>query len=365
MRPRSRSILVATLLATNVAASGVTADAIAPTVPYAADPTFGGGDGLVTVDLGGFDGCPPGFDSTQSTRCGIALQSDGRILAVATATGATLDLLVSRFLGDGTPDPSFGAGGSVVVDLGTDEKGPDIAIDSVGRIVVVGQSSAAGTSRSLVVRLLADGSLDPGFGAGGAVFVQVGNDDHGFARTVAIGAGDTITFGGMTAPSGFSFLVARLTSDGALDPTFGTGGIRVDSPQGGETTEATAMRPNGRIVAVGSSYLGSDTAMTFEVGVDGGLFASWGICRYRNVQVAGATTGGTYGVIIDPDGRTVAVGYSSVGLGSGRLFSVRLLPDSTIDPTFGTAGVVHLELGGPDAFSVATGVARGTDGACT
>jgi len=171
-----------------------------------------------------------------------------------------------------------------------------------------------------------------------------------------------ITFGGMTAPSGFSFLVARLTSDGALDPTFGTGGIRVDSPQGGETTEAIAMRPNGRIVAVGSSFLGSDTAVTFEVGVGGGLLPSWGICGYRNVQVAGATTGGTYGVIIDPDGRTVAVGFSSVGLGSGRLFVVRLLPDSTIDPTFGTAGVVDLELGGPDAFAIATGVARGTDG---
>ena len=82
------------------------------------DPTFGVG-GKVTTD----------FASGSDFASGVALQSDGKLVAAGTTEppgGVGTDLAVARYNADGSLDPSFGGDGRVTTDFGTrpDKLGP-------------------------------------------------------------------------------------------------------------------------------------------------------------------------------------------------------------------------------------------------
>nr|MBP7515725.1 hypothetical protein [Flavobacteriales bacterium] len=117
------------------------------------------GDG--TIDTG-FNGTGMAFMNAVDTSVArdVILQSDGRILVCGT-TGPELsndprDLLLGRFLSDGTPDNSFGTDGVVITDLGdgfTDAQA--MALRADGRILVAGITM--GNDNDIVVaRYLAD-----------------------------------------------------------------------------------------------------------------------------------------------------------------------------------------------------------------
>jgi hypothetical protein len=56
------------------------------------------------------------------------------------------------------------------------------------------------------------------------------------------------------------FIVARYGQDGALDPTFGTGGVASFSFGGASCgASAAARQPDGKIIAVGSTSDGTQT----------------------------------------------------------------------------------------------------------
>src|SRR5689334_6917438 len=77
----------------------------------------------------------------------------------------------------GTLDPTFGTGGAVV--LTNSFFGGDSAVDSLGRVVVVGRTgSLIGTGDFAVLRLNPNGTPDPTFGTNGLVTVDFGTDDH-------------------------------------------------------------------------------------------------------------------------------------------------------------------------------------------
>jgi uncharacterized delta-60 repeat protein len=87
----------------------------------------------------------------------VALQSDGRIVAVGVAqldVGA--DLAVARYLPDGTPDGSFGPGGRITVDFhGKFDAGNDVAVQPAdGRIVVGGSAVNGFAVEAALVRFL-------------------------------------------------------------------------------------------------------------------------------------------------------------------------------------------------------------------
>ena len=101
-----------------------------------------------------------------------ALQSDGKVVGVGRAQrpDGAFKAQVFRLLPNGSLDASFGLGGLVLVGDASSvtETGRSVLVEPDGRIVVAG----ARNGRLLVVRLLANGALDPAFGAGG---VSVGS----------------------------------------------------------------------------------------------------------------------------------------------------------------------------------------------
>src|SRR5687767_1961870 len=111
------------------------------------------------------------FGGTAAVFTDIAVLSDGKILAAGTrsqgADGAASDFLVARYNADGSPDTSFGGGdGFVLTDFGGRDMGDDLALLDGGKFVVAGVS-ATDTARFAVARYNADGSPDASFGGGG------------------------------------------------------------------------------------------------------------------------------------------------------------------------------------------------------
>ncbi len=139
--------------------------ALAQAAPGDLDPSFGTG-GKVTTDLGGTD------DQIVS----MALDSQGRIVAAGVGRAA-YDATLARYRPNGSLDPSFGSDGIVTIDFG-DGAGfavaSSVAIDPHGRIVVAGGS----LGDFALARYHSDGSPDPSFGAGGTVTTDFGAHDH-------------------------------------------------------------------------------------------------------------------------------------------------------------------------------------------
>jgi len=101
-----------------------------------------------------------------------------------------------------------------------------------------------------LARVLADGTLDASFGAGGTVTTAVGHDSGGAALALAPDGGILVAgearIGGREA-----IVLLRYRSDGELDPSFGTRGKTIVRFAGDASTWAMALQPDGRIVVGG------------------------------------------------------------------------------------------------------------------
>ena len=160
----------------------------------ALDPTFGGGDGFVLLDNG----------AIAEDAVGVAFDEAGRIYvggSTANAAGTAASVTLSRVSADGTPDHSFGTGGTATVPL---PSGRDITNkvlrDAAGRFVfaatrVRNATTGTGTDRDfMAVRLTPAGAADVTFGPGGARVYDLGGTDH--VADLHRGPGDTLVITG-------------------------------------------------------------------------------------------------------------------------------------------------------------------------
>ncbi|MGH2655010.1 MAG: hypothetical protein ACRDHV_11790 [Actinomycetota bacterium] len=162
------------------------------------DGTFGE-DGVVTTNF------TRGHDAVRD----VLIQADGRIVAAGRARGAAGRFALARYRSDGTPDPTFGRGGKVLTDFSPGlDLALGLAIQTNGRIVAAGH--AGGPNHSFAVaRYLANGRLDRSFADGGKETVDFTPGDD-FARDVAIQRDGKIVMGGRSNRAGGSFALARL-----------------------------------------------------------------------------------------------------------------------------------------------------------
>lgn len=215
------------------------------------------------------------------------VEQDGRFIIVGasdTFNGQVNEqgLFLARFEADGTPDPSFGQGGSTRIILFAqnhmaNNSSPSVALSPNGKIVVVRTiddmfpGNEPGT-RIAVVRMDHDGSLDPTFGNGGLVYTTIKNQFR--AGSVAVQRDDRVIVGGTSGHSGncldepctmFATLV-RYQSNGQLDPTFGSAGVvRITWFVGQPAVLSRAssfsslfVQENGLIVAAGTIKSGTE-----------------------------------------------------------------------------------------------------------
>jgi uncharacterized delta-60 repeat protein len=172
------------------------------------DHTFSG-DGKATADFG----------NTEDHGSALALQRDGRIVMTGYSVRSVIgdNFAIARFKTGGAPDGSFSGDGKRLFGFangGGDDDGDDVAIQSDGKIVVVGYSEQSGHGTdSAIARLRPGGRLDPAFSGDGRRtygFGNSGNDDYGEAVAIQRN-GRIVVSGGSEQPStGFDFALARL-----------------------------------------------------------------------------------------------------------------------------------------------------------
>jgi uncharacterized delta-60 repeat protein len=219
----------------------------------------------------------------------LVLQPDGRlVIAGVTNEAGHQDFAISRYLADGTLDPSFGGGGlRISIDTDRQDEANALVLQPDGKLVTAGFSSDGVESDLALVRQNPDGSLDTGFGFGGGVLTSFGPGSFDVPLALLrqsdgklVEAGTSLFFGadvdGDGAPDGdIDFAVVRHHGDGSLDTGFGFGGgtLTLFSPGSVDIAFGLAAQPDGQLVAAGTSIVPGDPA-SFNFAVaryDGGL----------------------------------------------------------------------------------------------
>jgi uncharacterized delta-60 repeat protein len=176
------------------------------TTAGANDPDFGGGDGIVRIDVEATD-TPVGAQEDDQGN-DVTILPDGRILVTGTRIdGGNIDHFVMRLEADGDLDPTFGDGGDgVTVGTGSANFGNALLRLPDGRIVVAGDR--VGTGDMMAVRYTAGGLRDTTFGGDGEANVDFGISAG--AESVVAQPDGSLILGGN---AGDNFAVARLQPD--------------------------------------------------------------------------------------------------------------------------------------------------------
>ncbi|MDP9295263.1 MAG: hypothetical protein M3O88_01030 [Actinomycetota bacterium] len=345
--------LLAAVLFAPAAASGAAGDL---------DRSFGH-DGVAVTDVlhGAFD-----------TAYGTAQQSNGKIVVAGTVeTNAGQRFCVLRYRTNGKLDRSFGGDGRVTTSFGGSfQQARDVAIQE-GKIVVAGTAYASGRPAFALARYLPDGTLDPGFGSSGRVLAHIsaGSVDSASALLV-LPSGDLIVAGSTLSPTSTpsDFAVARFDANGELISSFGGDGtVTVDFGGRDDRAAALTRTAGGGIVLAGSSEVdGSSDFALAELHPNGDpvpVFGTGGIVRttFGGVDPMPAEA---LDVVTLPSGKVIAVGSVFVGPMTREHDAAlaRYRSDGSLDPTFGSGGLVTTDVGSPRGDDSATSVAVQANG---
>jgi uncharacterized delta-60 repeat protein len=312
--------------------------------------------GRVTVPF--MSGARAGIDPFSVA--GVAVMPDGRIVTSGIDARAHR-LLLTRVTSTGRPDPAFGGGDGIVSvavpyelsTYGPFPSGPQLAPD--GSVYLVNRGPAAGKlegGEAIITHVLRDGALDPGFGAGGVAMSGVQEGAFaltGDGRILVAGQVGQYNLTNLTQLPNISAMmtveVVRLSATGAMDPTFGNGG-RVTVA--GNATGAIVSLPNGGLALTTSQ---GDTSRLIELAADGSPVPAF------NHGGPLIVSGFPDGLLPRPDG---AVDVLTTNRDRTAAALVRVRPDGTGDPSFGTGGAVSVPDGtlipGLDGSDLITGI---------
>jgi len=335
------------MLVRSLVAAAVIAGALSVPAPAQAaapgpvlDPSFGSG-GWVSNDHG------PG-DSVLD----LSLQPDGKILAIG--SGNEGYFVVERHRTDGSLDGSFGTGGFVVTDVEPasfwDQPTAVTALPD-GRVLAAGSVSRNGFAFPALIRYLADGSVDTSYGTDGRVFPALSAATYA-ARLAGLvrqpNGRVVLALEGATTDGSPPPALVRLLPSGALDSSFGTGGVVYADlgPREFDFVSGVALAPDGDIVVAGAtgyySTLPEPTAdlLLARFTARGALDKSFG----SGGRVVRDITGpqgidGTAGLAVGRDGAVVQTAWLQEG-DNRRYGILRYLANGEPDRTFGRAGYV-------------------------
>ncbi len=291
------------------------------------DTSFSG-DGRQTTDFGGDDGAS-----------GVAIQADGEIVAVGAGRGPNQfsDFALARYDPDGSLDTSFSGDGRQTTDFGGVDWASGVALQTDGKIVVVGRAIGrlGGASDFALARYNPNGSLDTSFSGDGRQTTDFGGDAE--ANGVALQPNGKIVVVGR---SGGDFALARYTVNGALDTSFAGDGKQTTAFGGSAEATGVALQGDGKIVVAGRGGFPSDFALA-RYKPDGSLDTSFSGDGRQTTDFGGSD--GASGVALQANGAIVAAG----GVG-GDFALARYTPTGVLDTSFSGDGRQTTDFGGLD-----------------
>jgi uncharacterized delta-60 repeat protein len=305
--------------------------------PFAADGFFGQVSPTGSLDLE--------YASAQLGETEVldfALQPDGKIVAVGQSVSARKSVLtVFRLVPGGLLDPKFANGG--VLHYEADTVAHSVVLDPSGAIVVAGSNAG----KLIVLRLLANGTLDGSFGKGGAYAgPAIDGERIHVVRTASGGYRVSATLSNLPQANVSSCGVIALTAAGVLDTTFGQAGIAaIPAHHAGASTGCQAMtaQSDGSLVLGGQE---GGHGFVDRLLAGGTLDPSFSADAVQS-NMAEATA-----LAVDPTGSIVVAGTPNPGV-PGALI-VRLHATGLLDALFGSAGLSWIDL--PSSQATGPGV---------
>jgi uncharacterized delta-60 repeat protein len=326
------------------------APAAAQARPGDPDTAFGSG-GVFTQQLGGGGSPVSSFADT-------VVQPDGKVLVAGYATpasGSNGDLVVARLLPNGTLDSSFASNG--IFNSSFDTNGVDQASEILARLAlapdggilvsfITDHGSTSDTELGLI-RLTAGGALDPSFGAGGVLLQQLGAGSPPATQSAALavqGDGRILVAGDATDSAGnLETFVERLGTSGSPDPTFATGGVLIHDFSQTATVNSVATGvlpgPNGTymIGGRGTDSGGNNSFFLASLSSAGGVGATTFVQLGRNATTPSSTS---FRLVQQPSGKFVLGGLANTTVGTNdyQFALARFNGDGSLDTTFGSGG---------------------------
>jgi uncharacterized delta-60 repeat protein len=285
------------------------------------DPSFGGGDGILT-----------GGGTTQGSGH-LLVDTDGSLLFT------TYDQITLGHFGASLVRINA-AGTSARYLAGTDDDSSfgDIALQADRKIVVGGDR---------LRRFLPDGREDPAFSA----------DATGAAEVAVQPDGRIVTVGSTNRGGGddLDWYVDRHLPNGALDPSFSGDGIATVDVGDSDGASGLALQPDGDIVVAGATgNWNAELTTVVRFKPDGTRDAAFGSAGVRRFPFPGTTSGGAADVLLQGDGKIVVGGTAGGDFAVARLWGDPVASCGGLQPTI--AGGEALVMG-TDAADVIAGSA--------
>ncbi|MCC7067988.1 MAG: hypothetical protein IT523_05995, partial [Burkholderiales bacterium] len=294
---------ILSVISTILATCALLAAAPTSAAPGDLDTTFGAGFGMVRTAIG------TGIDLGNA----IALQPDGKIVVAGYCwNGSDYDFCLARYLANGTLDTSFGSGGTVITPIGSaNDYGRAIALQPDGKIVVAGICRGASDQDVCLARYQANGSLDTSFNLTGKVISPIGSSGES-AQAIALQPdGKIVVAGRCYNGNNVDFCLARYHPNGALDTSFDSDG-KVITPIGSSSNSAgaIALQPDGKIVVAGRcDNGGNDDFCLARYQANGTLDTSFGSAGNGKVITSiGSGNDQANALALQPDGKIVVAG---------------------------------------------------------
>jgi uncharacterized delta-60 repeat protein len=309
----------------------------------------------------------------------VAVQTDGKVVVAvyeSSSSGSKQDFVVLRYDSAGLLDQTFGNGGVARISFAKSgaERAGALAIQSDGKIIVVGYAPVKSYSAFAVARLNSNGSLDSSFGNGGTVLFAFQNNVTASAEAVTIQANGYIVVAGR---SNAEFALARFTPNGAFDTGFnGTGKVTVSTANSSDTLLGGAYDVaiqrvvvsgvvQEKLVAAGIrpslAGVGRDMAV-LRINPNGSLDASFGSGGKVFTNFAGYSDQAK-AVAIDANNNIVIAGHTLTDSTNGQMFAlVRYTENGQLDLSFGSGGKVTAGITGDHNAVYGHGLAVQSDG---
>ncbi len=274
------------------------------------------------------------FVESDGFEVGVSAQKDGKVLLVSENT-VGFSTFAARFDTFGNLDTSFGSGGITQTHV-SHFMAHNIFEQSDGRVVVFGDEYGLNSSTFSAVRLLQDGTIDSSFASNGKLTIDLPNYAYEVPVAMLEQPDQKLIFVGSIGYPVWNIFVLRIHPNGALDYTFGEGGIVIDPIHGNSNAYALALQADGKIVLAGDT--GPDNqAIVVRYHGDGSRDNYFG---EQGVQYIPEANEGV-GIAIRPDGKILTANWSS-NAALGNLALAQLLPNGQRDLTFGINGVFRM-----------------------
>ena len=279
----------------------------------------------------------------------MAIQSDGKIVVVgACGTPTVRDFCVARFERNGVLDTTFSTDGKTVTQVGSGNSDAyAVAIQTDGKIVVAGQCGIVGSREFCVVRYMANGSIDTSFAATGKVVTDVGTGDDALEGMALQGDGKIVLAGTCRQSGVDAFCVVRYHADGSLDNSFsGDGKVITSVTSEDDVARAVAIQSDGKIVVAG--YCG-DTAVSVDFCAvrylsTGALDTSFDFDG-RVTTALGNFIDAPNGIALQADGKMILAGATTSTGGTTMFGALRYNPFGSLDTSFSGNGTLALSIG--------------------